>query len=344
MAITQGDPLPDITKTTTTEQQAPDYYTDYLTDLSKAGETALDLTGADLIEGYDPLQTTGYGMVEDAAGSYGDLMDLAETTGKTFGGIGATDISAFFDPYQTGVLNELDRLSAQNVQRNLLPGLKAGFVGSGGLGSQRYAGALGQSLADVELGLAGQRAGLMSKGYQDAIANAFKQAQEERQAAAAQGELATLAQTLGLREVDALTGAGAEKQAYEQSIIDAPLKTAMNVQAYCVVTRYRRPNSRPTLDRESRASTSNPIFPTSWEFFRLLVRRLEMFLMFNRARLVQLSWVAPDWQRSTKKQRNFLRTPTYLVILQSTAPGLIKISMTNELRTQSEDDGENHGN
>jgi hypothetical protein len=231
MAITQGDPLPDITKTTTTEQQAPDYYTDYLTDLSKAGETALDLTGADLIEGYDPLQTTGYGMVEDAAGSYGRSHgSRGDRRQRPFGGIGATDISAFFDPYQTGVLNELDRLSAQNVQRNLLPGLKAGFVGSGGLGSQRYAGALGQSLADVELGLAGQRAGLMSKGYQDAIANAFKQAQEERQAAAAQGELATLAQTLGLREVGALTGAGAEKQAYEQSIIDAPLKTAMNVQ------------------------------------------------------------------------------------------------------------------
>jgi hypothetical protein len=70
----------------------------------------------------------------------------------------------------------------------------------------------------------------MSKGYQDAIANAFKQAQEERQAAGAQGELATLAQTLGLREVGALTGTGAEKQAYGQSIIDAPLKTAMNVQ------------------------------------------------------------------------------------------------------------------
>jgi hypothetical protein len=30
--------------------------------------------------------------------------------------------------------------------------------------------------------------------------------------------------------LSALTGAGAEKQAYEQSIIDAPLKTAMNVQ------------------------------------------------------------------------------------------------------------------
>ena len=70
MAITQGDQLPDITKTTTTEQQAPDYYTDYLTDLSKAGETALGLTEAQLYEPQTDLQTTGYDAVEDAAGSY----------------------------------------------------------------------------------------------------------------------------------------------------------------------------------------------------------------------------------------------------------------------------------
>jgi hypothetical protein len=225
----QGDPLPDVTVTKTTEQETPDYYTDYLTSLSGAGETALGLTGEKLYQPKTDLQTTGYGMVEDAAGSYGDLMDLAETAGKGFGGIGATDISAFFDPYQTGVLNELDRLSAQNVQRNLLPGLKAGFVGSGGLGSQRYAGALGQSLADVELGLSGQRAQLMSKGYQDAVANAFKQAQEERAGAAAQGELAKLAQGLGISEVEALTRFGAEEQALGQAEIEAPLKTAMNV-------------------------------------------------------------------------------------------------------------------
>jgi hypothetical protein len=223
----QGDPLPDVTVTKTTEQEAPDYYTDYLAALSGAGGAALG--GGKLYQPKTDLQTTGYGMVEDAAGSYGDLMDLAETAGKGFGGIGATDVSAFFDPYQTGVLDELDRLSAQNVQRNLLPGLKAGFVGSGGLGSQRYAGALGQSLADVELGLSGQRAGLMSKGYQDAIANAFKQAQEQRQGAAAQGELATLAQELGISEVEALTRFGAEEQALGQAEIEAPLKTAMNV-------------------------------------------------------------------------------------------------------------------
>jgi hypothetical protein len=70
----------------------------------------------------------------------------------------------------------------------------------------------------------------MSKGYQDAIANAFKQAQEERSAIDTQSQLATLSQELGLEGVRAMTGAGAERQAYEQSIIDAPLNTAMNVQ------------------------------------------------------------------------------------------------------------------
>jgi hypothetical protein len=151
MSFMQGDPLPDVTVTKSTDQETPDYYTDYLTALSGAGETALGLTGAQLYEPQTDLQTTGYDAVEDAAGSYEDLMALAETAGEDFGGIDATNISDFLNPYKKGVLDEMERRSAQNVQRNLLPGLKAGFVGSGGLGSQRYAGALGQSLADVEL-------------------------------------------------------------------------------------------------------------------------------------------------------------------------------------------------
>lgn len=232
MSFMQGDPLPDVTVTKSTDQETPDYYTDYLTALSGAGETALGLTGAQLYEPQTELQTSGYDAVEDAAGSYEDLMALAETAGEDFGGIDATNISDFLNPYQKGVLDEMERRSALNVQRNLLPGLKAGFVGSGGsggLGSQRYAGALGQSLADVQSNLTGQQSEFMYKGYQDAIANAFKQAQEERQAAGAQGELAALAQKLGLTEAEALTRFGAEEQALGQAELEAPLKTAMNV-------------------------------------------------------------------------------------------------------------------
>lgn len=229
MSFMQGDPLPDVTVTKTTGQETPDYYTTYLEGLADAGETALGLTGDDLFEPQTQMQTSGYSKVPTAAAAYSPLMALAETAGKTFGGIDATNISDFLNPYESGVLDEMERRSALNVQRNLLPQLKAGFVGSGGLGGQRYAGALGQSLADVQSNLTGQQSELMYKSYQDAITNAFKQAQEERQAAAAQGDLATLAQELGLTEASALTKFGAEEQALGQAEIEAPLKTAMNV-------------------------------------------------------------------------------------------------------------------
>ena len=41
MSITQGSPLPDVTQTTTRTDNAPDYYTKYLSDLSTAGQTAV---------------------------------------------------------------------------------------------------------------------------------------------------------------------------------------------------------------------------------------------------------------------------------------------------------------
>ena len=225
----QGSPLPDVTVTKTTEEEAPSYYTDYLEKLGEAGETALGMEDTKRVAGMDPMQTTGYTGLPGAAEAYADLFGKAETAAGGFGGISAANISDFLNPYQSGVLDEMERRSALNVQRNLLPQLKAGFVGAGGLGGQRYAGALGQSLADVQSSLTGQQSELMYKGYQDAIANAFKQAQEERAGAEAQANLAELAQELELAEMAALIEGGAQKQAFEQSKIEAPLKTAMNV-------------------------------------------------------------------------------------------------------------------
>lgn len=229
MSFMQGSPLPDVTVTTTSQQEVPDYYSDYLEKLGEAGETAIGMEDTKRIAGMDPMQTTGYTGLTGAAEAYEDLFGKAETAAGGFGGIDAANISDFLNPYQSGVLDEMERRSALNVQRNLLPQLKAGFVGSGGIGGQRYAGALGQSLADVQSNLTGQQSELMYKGYQDAIANAFKQAQEERSGAEAQANLAELAQELELAEMAALIEGGAQKQAFEQSKIEAPLKTAMNV-------------------------------------------------------------------------------------------------------------------
>ena len=232
MGLLVGGALPDITNTTTKSEVAPDYYTDYMKSLSGAGTTSMGRTGAESIAAYDPMQTTGYGKIEDAAGAYKTGLSNAATTANTVaGGINANRLSGLMNPYTQNVVDEMGRLSQQNMQRNLLPTMKAGFVGTGGLGSQRYANALGQSMTEAQSNLTGQQYGALSAGYKDALDAAIKELQVQNQAATTQGNLAGQEQTLGLTGAGALTKAGAEKQAYQQSILDAPMKNAANAAA-----------------------------------------------------------------------------------------------------------------
>ena len=239
MGWLQGDPLPDITETTTEVQTAPDYYTNYLTGLSQAGQSALFSqlpgegtpgvlkTGQELVAGMDPMQTLGYAGLEDAATGYrGTLEDAIATAGTPASGLQTSRLNALMDPYTQNVVQEMERLSQQNVQRQLLPTLKAGFVGSGGLGSQRYAGALGQAMADVQSNLTGQQYGALSKGYSDAMKAALDELRIQNEAAKTQGQLAEAEQKLGLTGQEALIKGGAEQQAYQQSLLDAPLRYA----------------------------------------------------------------------------------------------------------------------
>lgn len=228
MSITQGRALPDVTVTTTKTDTAPDYYTTYLQGLAGAGEAATGRTAAQGIAGYDPLQTTGYGMVESGAGAYKPALQGAGATAQTVaGGLDTARIGQLMDPYRTNVVDEMERLAQQNIQRNVLPSLKAGFVGRGDLGSSRYAGALGQSLADIQANLTGQQFGALSKGYSEALKTALDERQLQNEAARTQLGVAEKSQQLGLTEAGALTKAGAEKQAYEQAKLDFPLKTAL---------------------------------------------------------------------------------------------------------------------
>jgi hypothetical protein len=107
--------------------------------------------------------------------------------------------------------------------------LKAGFVGTGGLGGQRYANVLGQTMADIQSGLTGQQYGALSQGYTQAMKGALDEAQLQNLVASTQGKLSDQEQQQALTGAGALTKAGAEKQAYEQAKIDAPLKNATNV-------------------------------------------------------------------------------------------------------------------
>jgi len=231
MSITAGSPLPDIKTTTTKAQEAPQYYTDYLTGLASAGTTAMGRTPEQTIAGLDPLQMRAYQMTPEAAASYRPgLAAAGETAASAAAGITPEKIQSFMNPYTQNVVQEMARLSEQNIQRNLLPALRGGMVGAGQLGSQRYAGALGQGLAESARTLTGQQYGALSEGYKGALDAALKEMGLETEAAKAQAGIAKTAQELGLGESKALMDQGTAMQTYQQALRDAPLKTAMQVQ------------------------------------------------------------------------------------------------------------------
>lgn len=230
---------PDVTTTDTQATTSPDYYTNLMAGLSTAGLQAM--ANPNQIAPMDAMQTTGYAAIPTAADAYKTGLTAAGETAKTAAAGAAPQINSFMNPYTTNVVDEMARLQNQNLQRNLMPQLKAGFVGSGGLGSQRYANAMGQTSADLQSNLTGQQYGALSAGYKSAVDAALQNARDQTQAGQLQGNLAEKEQTLGLTGAGALTKAGAEKMAYQQSLIDAPLKTATNASA--LLRGYQAPST-----------------------------------------------------------------------------------------------------
>ena len=230
---------PDVTTKDTQATTSPDYYTNLMSGLSTAGLQAM--ANPNQVAPLTAMQNTGYSQVPTAAGAYQPGLTAAEQTANTAAAGAAPQISAFMNPYTTNVVDEMARLQQQNVQRNLMPQLKAGFVGSGGLGSQRYANAMGQTAADLQSNLTGQQYGALSAGYKSSVDQALQNVQNQTQAGQLQGNLAEKEQSLGLTGAGALTKAGAEQQAYQQSLIDAPLKTATNASA--LLRGYQAPST-----------------------------------------------------------------------------------------------------
>jgi len=230
MSITQGAPLPNITETTTTSQNAPQYYDTLLSGLAGAGTTALNKTPEQLVAGQDPLQTQAYSLTpQKAAGYIPGITAAANTANTAAQGITPDMIQQFMNPYTGNVVDELRRQSDINFQRNVMPGLKAGFVGGGGFGGRGYAGALGQAAATTNADLLGTQSKALQTGYGSALDAALRNAGLLNETAKTQADIAAQTQGLGLKETGALTAAGAGQQAYQQSLLDAPLKTAANV-------------------------------------------------------------------------------------------------------------------
>ena len=266
----EGIAPPNVNTTRTTEQKAPGFLTDYLTNLAKSGTEALGTTTTDasgktvftpktgdeliadrpdyyanLVSGIDPA--TGKAYEADKLPGLGDLgryksaLDEALKVGKLAGSpIGVSydaegkpvfsdTLQAFYDPFQKDVIGAMREASDVNLQRSVLPGLKAIGVGSGQFGSRR-AGALGgQALADYGAAANRQESELRSAGFKTALDAALRQQANLTGAASALGNIGATEATASQNALKALAGFGEQDLAYEQSKLEAPLTRAANV-------------------------------------------------------------------------------------------------------------------
>lgn len=214
----------------TTTQTAPQYLTDYLTQLAQTGQQQLGMTGDQLIAGLPQNLQDLYSGAQGTLNRYQTPMDesLASLRGAAKG-VSAQDISQFYNPYEQDVVNEMARQSALNTQRTLLPALKSAFVGSGGLGGQRYATATGQALSDVQADLLGAQAKMRQEGYKSALDAALRERGYDIQTGQALGSLGAQESQAGVAGLKALGDIGTQELGYQQSKIEAPLTRAQNV-------------------------------------------------------------------------------------------------------------------
>ena len=246
-SLFQGDAPPNVKSTRETAAVAPQYLTDYLTQLATQGQQSLGvkdpITGLYTAPTQAQLTTAGTPYVaplsqlqKDAATNaptdlyrYQDPMDLAYTTGQEATGVSQADVSKFYNPYEAAVVGGMGAQSAQNVQRNLMPQLKAGFVGSGALGSQRYANAMGQSMGDVNQNLLQEQNKYRATGYQSALDAALREMSGQTQAGQMLGALGAQEQQAASTGLKTQADIGAIEQAQNQALINAPTLNASNV-------------------------------------------------------------------------------------------------------------------
>lgn len=244
MSILQGDPLPNITTTKEVETKGPDWYNEYLESLAAPGTALLDKTGSELVAPMSDLQTSvlDYAKGEDGTGTglrgYETMLgDAGDTAALAAAGVTPEMIQSFMNPYisgytnaqgvkMPGVVDEMERLQQQSLQRSLIPSLKGAFAGTGGIGGKRMYDAMGQMGADVQANLLGAQTKQLASGYDSALKAAMDQAGLYRTAAETQRGLASTELDLKLKELERLYNLGGEEQKLEQAEIMAPLTAA----------------------------------------------------------------------------------------------------------------------
>ena len=196
----QAGVLPNVTTTGQTVTAAPSFYTDYLNNLANKGQQAGD--NAKYIGATD-LQNKSFDLAGKNVGNYQPALTNAINLASSVG--------------NTSLADAVGNLGEQNIRRNLAPQTTAGLVGSGQFGSSRGASALGDTIANAELGLTAQEEQALQQDNMNKI-----------NAANSLGNLATATSTLGNNDVNNLFTSGTQQQTIAQNEELFPMQQLTN--------------------------------------------------------------------------------------------------------------------
>jgi hypothetical protein len=202
-SFSQGSILPNVTTLTKSQTSAPSFYTDYLSDLSTKGRDAAQNSQ---YVGAQPLQEQAFSQVGQNVGNYQPTLQNAINLAGSVG--------------QSNLAGAIGNLGEANIRRNLAPQATAGLVGSGQFGSSRGATALGDTIANAELGITAQQQAALQQDYQNRLASSQQL-----------GNLASQTQALGLGDVNALSTLGGQQQTIKQNEQLFPMQQLTNQSA-----------------------------------------------------------------------------------------------------------------
>ncbi len=227
--LLQGSQLPTSVTTTQTQATAPEFYTNYLQDITNLGQNAVTQGG---VAGLSPLQQQAYQMAPSASFSGADTAGASANMLTSAGNTTAPSVvQNYMNPYTHNVVDEMGRLQQQNIQRNIMPGLNAAGASTGNFGSSRMANATGQTLADMQATLTGQQYGALNTGYKDAITAAQADLSRQYQAGTGLANTASTQNAIGTTGLTTLNTLGKAEQDQGQKILDYPMSQATALSA-----------------------------------------------------------------------------------------------------------------
>lgn len=149
----------------------------------------------------------GQGQIDAASGALGKMGGALDasmgmlpgaqnylTRGTDGSEFSAENMSRYMNPYTDGVVKEIARLGARNLNENLLPGVNSTFTGAGQFGSSRNMDFTNRAVRDTNESILGQQSKVLADAQAQALGLAQSASERNLAAGSQTGALAGVAQ------------------------------------------------------------------------------------------------------------------------------------------------------